>query len=379
MAGIASVISRLTPPPIVLGEVLPRFSRICWPAGLTQSREERLKDVPLPFGDQTIKAIGPSTKLETLSQKGRDRRAVFIGEQHQQPKALSAQLQLLYHILHDAGPSVQNVHVVFEQWSLEDQPLLDRLNGSGSAEHIGTQLRDAGENTSEGFGVDHYATLVKLVREMGGKVWAGFPPRSWARIVATGTVEGQDKARDITAAGKQALNEVQRLDQERYERTSKALEGDDVEARLIPPMPVQEYEKVTQVSWAHRTYLKGMFSPDQRPLIPAEASSQSPPAAQAGFAAAQALKDTFLAHAVSTLLARDKAHVVVAICGLGHCEWSFGAPERVRGAEPYVIITKPDDAGHWPALHDQTSKASVSGPEWDRKQADAVILYEWVD
>ena len=122
-------------------------------------------------------------------------------------------------------------------------------------------------------------------------------------------------------------------------------------------------------------------------------------------------------------------HVVLVVCGLGHCEYGFGAPERVvqllsqqdapssHSLIPmtYIIASKPLDSGIWLGyehpLQSVTSEQAttddgavtqahpvteepqtvepkevtrdavkqwLSGP-WDRKMADAVLLYNWID
>lgn len=123
--------------------------------------------------------------------------------------------------------------------------------------------------------------------------------------------------------------------------------------------------------------MKNMFRPDKRPEIPSEAN-EFPPKETKGFLAAQALKDTFLAHSMASILGKDADNIVVAVAGLGHCEWGYGAPERLKGMtgiEPYIIMTKPEDSGYWKALPNPEPLAS----QWKDKQADVIVLYEWVD
>lgn len=190
-----------------------------------------------------------------------------------------------------------------------------------------------------------------------------------------------------------------------------------------------------------------------------------------GFGPAQALKDSYLAHVTAWILrgARTEAPIAVdpkeklagahhtlpvpssvalganvdhsgrpivnialVVCGLGHCEYGFGAPERVvellsqqssSTAEdgttllPYIIASKPLDSGLWlgyehpsalsvpngnEAENDLSSsteqvpgrnepealKSAATTPEaverwlgdpWGRKLADAVLLYDWID
>ena len=190
-----------------------------------------------------------------------------------------------------------------------------------------------------------------------------------------------------------------------------------------------------------------------------------------GFGPAQALKDSYLAHVTAWILrGQDEAaisgsnqqaaettkssvthpddllasqhaqsctkaeqsasgrrvvNIALVVCGLGHCEYGFGAPERVvqllseqsssPSADdtatllPYIIASKPLDSGIWlgyehpsqpSALHDHHTQndvpAILSEPveprdesadaverwlndPWGRKVADAVLLYDWID
>ncbi|SNX86641.1 uncharacterized protein MEPE_05350 [Melanopsichium pennsylvanicum] len=184
-----------------------------------------------------------------------------------------------------------------------------------------------------------------------------------------------------------------------------------------------------------------------------------------GFGPAQTLKDSYLAHVTAWLLRgahqdalpaerenqpsshhtpvsaqktsaspalevsdtdRRVVNVVLVVCGLGHCEYGFGAPERVvqllsqhdgsfdlkPGLLPYIIASKPLDSGIWlgyehdlqsTAAHSSVTHADPSAqPEptleftdpcqsssetvqrwlsdpWGRKMADAVLLYDWID
>lgn len=423
--------------------------------------------------------------LQAMCAAATAHRAIFFGEQHHQPKVLSAQMQVLYHVMSEAARKGKTVHVVFEQWSLADQPeLAGHVGGAkasgerpspqsthssagssggaiwevpkeGSGETTAQsgspgQVRAPPGRTSEGFNSDHYMMLVQLVREMNGHVWGGFPPRDWAKMLAHGkersnaSAEAEENAsiNDELNDGLESvrgkmewptdqekmelqpsvLERIQNSDIQRYERTLAALGG--AAHQVIPPLPAAQYSQVTNVGWAHRAYLRGMFAPDERPSVHADVHKQvQPPEEHAGFLPAQALKDTFFAHTVSTLLARDEDCIVVAICGAGHCEWSLGAPERVRypardenalsadyqgdelnkarqtpSLRPFIFLSKPDDAGFWPARHvdagdlqdsiaTPTSPATSQQPgasphaddQWMRKQADAILLYEWMD
>lgn len=190
-----------------------------------------------------------------------------------------------------------------------------------------------------------------------------------------------------------------------------------------------------------------------------------------GFGPAQALKDSYLAHVTAWILrgARLEAsladkqqkqlttspdasapvdspvsqsreatatandsdrpiiNVALVVCGLGHAEYGFGAPERVvqllsqQGTSsdhdlatllPYIIASKPLDSGIWLGYEyqsqdtepsDVATEASRPASEakqvempspvnnstaavqrwlndpWGRRMADAVLLYDWID
>jgi uncharacterized iron-regulated protein len=357
------MIPRLTPPKIVKTGSLPSYHQIC----------SLQSETPLDEGEGSPSQFSDLSEDSSLSSlfDNLSSRAVFIGEQHHQPKVLSAQLQIIHQLFQKVQDS-SKVHVVFEQWSLLDQPYLNEINRQESSTFdIGKNSNSEQDSTSEGFSASHYLNIVKLVRELGGTVWGGFPPRPWASMINKASVE---------EGGTSIYQEVQRLDQERYLSTP----AESRQETITPPLSIENYKYVESISWPHRTYLKSMFNPDKRPLVPAEFNLHtSPPIEKKGFLAAQCVKDTFLAHTMANILEKDPKNFVIAIAGLGHCEWSFGAPERLKSMtsiDPFIIMTKPDDSTYWSSLPDaKQSSDLVSNPEWKRRQADAIAVYEWVD
>lgn len=341
---------------------MPTFGQICRPSRVKGQQEEDNDD------EETIsfEQINNNNEISNLASSPLFRakeipRAIMIGEQHHQAKVLSSQLQILYQLF-QACEKPSKVHVVFEHWSLADQPYLNDLNSQNVDEFDPRTIQE--DSTSEGFSASHYLTIAKLIRELGGTVWGGFPPRSWARLVS----------KSDTCA----FEEIQKLDQERY-----TFHGglNQENSQIIPPLGLKDYSLVENISWQHRTYLKSMFRPDIRPRILPETQGP-PPLEKHGFLAAQALKDTFLAHTMSTLLKKDPEIVVVGIAGLGHCEWGYGGPERVKsltGLDSFLVMTKPEDAGHWNAFSKTQSAKESSASDWNDRQADVIVLYEWVD
>lgn len=366
---LATMIPRLTPPRIIRGSGLPTFGQICRPSKV-EGRENE---------DDDDDDEEPSSFESLLSQQNNEHsnsnlassplfsnkevipRCIFLGEQHHQPKVLSSQLQILYQLF-QACKNHEKVHVVFEHWSLNDQPYLNQLNNQNVDEFDPRNTQE--DSTSEGFSASHYLTLVKLVRELGGTVWGGFPPRSWARLVS----------KSETCV----LEEIQKLDQTRFASHGGLKSKDNP---TIPPLPIEQYSLIENISWQHRMYLKSMFRPDLRPRIQPEVKGP-PPTEKNGFLAAQALKDTFFAHTMSSLLKRDSENIVVGIVGLGHCEWGYGAPERLKsltGLDSFIALTKPEDAGQWDAFPESCSAKESSTGDWNNRQADAIVLYEWID
>lgn len=355
------MIPRLTAPKIIKADGLPSFGSICTINGDARNTDD--SSIPLSSINNVISL---SALFDSTFNSGTTSvpRAIFLGEQHHQPKVLSAQLQII-HQLFQSCKEPKKVHVVLEHWSLIDQPAFNHIN-SQNADELDTQALIANEDsTSEGFSASHYLTIVKLVRELGGKIWAGFPPRPWAKLVSK-------------AVSDDVFDQVKALDQERY-----SSHGGKDATDIITPLSDADYKYIAMINWPHRTYLKSMFNPDERPRLPTDDIEKDPPLEKRGFTAAQALKDTFFAHVISEILNADEDNIVLAIAGLGHCEWGFGAPERVRSMtniNPFLIMTKPDDASYWTAQTSPSDPASIlQSPQWHVRQADAIVLYEWVD
>lgn len=388
-------------------------------------------------------------------------RLIFFGEQHHQPQVMRAQLQTL-HALHSQcrlasssatekqPPSpIYRLHLVLEQFSILDQ---DMLHSFSRGELNPDQLAEAYHAQSEeAFSIGHYMPLLMLAKELEVPVWGGFPPRSWARSVFRDGIEGV------------------KVDEERRVRSaSEEVKGQVVgSARELVRSPLfTSWSAVTKIGAAHRSYLSGLMRPDLPPRFPQLPGAQEVEAVRStiyptwllnphkietkGFGPAQALKDSYLAHVTAWILRgarpaenvlhslpassreaavqaeRPVVNIALVVCGLGHCEYGFGAPERVvqllaEGEKkeedvdvvmPFIIASKPVDSGIWlgyehalqPAAVGKTIVEGVSagsiGEEatkvrsssetaetakrwledpWGRKMADAVLLYDWID
>ena len=274
---------------------------------------------------------------------------------------LRAQLQLLSALHEQCEASEHQLHLVLEQFSLHDQHLLERFS---SQDLTPSQLiAQYDERSQEGFQLAHYMPLLMLARELHVPVWGGFPPRTWAR--------------DMFRSG---LPVVQALEALRHSH----------------PVPrFTAWDSVTRISSAHSAYLSSLFHPETAPPPP---SLHLPPLETQGFRPAQALKDAYLAHVAACVLERNNT-VALVICGLGHCEYGLGAPERtvdmlknkgLNHIHPLVVAAKPNDSGIWlypDRNRNRNRNRSVHPPKhsgWSdeptrRSIADAVLLYDWKD
>lgn len=283
-------------------------------------------------------------------------RLVVFGEQHHQPRVLDAQLAVLSSFVRHHTSSSQPSHLVMEHFSLLDQPMLD-LHASRSisdAELIATYAA-----STEGFRIEHYLPLLHAARNLGVRVVGGFPPRPWAQL-----------------AYRTGLDAVMAEELKRQHR------GD----QLIPPFT--DWDSARNVSYAHSTYLSSLIHPDAPPCFPPVDPPATPDqpyptdrlGARApqdrGFELAQTLKDAYFAHSITSLLAHGN---VLAITGLGHCEYGLGALERTQET-PLVILSKPQDTSVWRGASTEQSGPSLlpgTGDPWSHAASNAVVLYEW--
>lgn len=403
---------------------------------------------------------------------------VWFGEQHHQPHVIRAQLQLLAALAgqrdwlasNTSRPVKYHLHLLFEHFSYADQPLLDRFRlGKYS---IGEFCGAYHDRSNEGFNIEMYAPLLLLAREKGVNIWGGFPERPWARAVLR---EGVGKAQQL---------EGSRVSQQEGEPSREKKKVDDgANVMALPPMPslplserwsiptFTAWSNISTITASHRTFLSSLMNPQGPPAFPllqsaASSSASAPTAAQEqypteripsppqqlkGFEPAQALKDSYLAHATSCLLKEghelvsssssvessdssqspkqshdatddvvEHRNIVMVVAGSGHLQAGFGAPERVtkdNDVKSLTVVSMPLDASLWlgpewqgpsggqgaekdsrtgsTAVSVEPSKATKTAPEveshgtlskhaaieegWDRKLADAIVLYDWVD
>lgn len=325
-----------------------------------------------------------------------------------------------------------------EQFSLISQSSLSKFQtGEMGFDELNKEYL---EKSKEGFQLQHYAPLLLLARELDIKIWAGFPERTWAKIIMKEGVEQvkkleKDRVKAIEGKG---MNEVE--DQDQNQNRDGISE-------------FTQWDQVMNLGQDHRAFLKGLMNPDRPIAFPALENGQDstssspyptsrlpiPPPESKGFSPAQALKDSYFAHVISEVLKNDQDQVeekiktkdsasiksvdeptsptpnpasdedryqevetvdtVFAVCGSGHCEFGLGTPERcvtflkessLMGIDPVIIISKPRDSEVWlgPEYNEsdeedqamigrESSRWKESG--WERKLADLVVLYDWLD
>lgn len=343
---VAHLVSRLTSP-AVRSALIPLF--VAGTSVVESGWDEWAASTPpQSLKDFLASRIGTSSHDTGFAEASRSSRqgqpkVIIFGEQHHQPKVLSAQLQLI-HIL-ATEPFNLKVTVVMEHFNIIQQSLLDDFARTGEAESLQAEYA----KSSEGFHLDNtgYLPLLNLARELenvNSTIVAGFPPRQWARIVMRQGKEGLAQDEEVSQSG--LLNSFDR------------------------------WEDLT-VSTEHAAYISSSIGAS-KPALPSEVQ-------QGGLKAAQAFKDAVMAFTIDKQLEKsaslDRAassdEVIVAICGSGHCEYDFGITERIRNCsreDILLLVCKPEDGTFW-RRGENDGKEERDG----RKLADAIIIYEAID
>lgn len=345
MSIMARVIPRLSAIQLITG-TLPLFSwTMTHSLAATPAHE-------LPFPTVGTAATPQDLRRFIFKQVREDKKRIFfMGENHEQPRVLAAQLTMLDELVIQARAESRAVVLVLEQFNVTQQGMLNRFSidttalppGADNYKELEKQaadqlLRDYEDDGTEGFTLPHYMPLLVHARACGVRICGGFPPRMWARIVAK---EGVDALR------KRHADEL---------RDIKFDEWDDLEC-----------------SPHHAAFLRSIMS--GRAPQPDAVKNEEP---RKGIHAAQAFKDALLAHTIDreVKVSKGKALVMV-VTGSGHCEFGFGGPERVRTAareEMCVLVCKSvEESTIW--------KGAAWGGEADKDDrvlADAVFCYEKV-
>jgi len=269
---------------------------------------------------------------------------------------LAAQMTILDELIKVGKSMARPVVVVSEQFNILQQGMLDRFGAfedmEGGAGDTNPSERDAamrlmddytGDEMGEGFDVTHYMPLLLLARESRVRLLGGFPPRAWARIVSK---EGSEALRT------QKVNELKRAGFDRWED----LHGSKEHAAYI------------------RSLVKG-----EAPRLSIDDDNETSGDTQKGLYPAQAFKDAMLAFTIDEQMqgTNNNTPLVLVITGSGHCEYGFGAPERMRvttRSQTSIITCKSiEESTIW------------KGEGWgqvdqldDRIIADAIFLYDHV-
>lgn len=324
---VTNLVGRLTPLAVhTTSSRIPVFAAA--PNLQQKSWADWVNDVEAPPAEAL-----PTWLRNRLLDKSKKRiKCIVFGEQHHQPRVLAAQLQLLHTLA--TPPLSLHVSIVMEHFNLLQQAALDSFANNGDTDALTAEYA----KSKEGFRLtpSGYLPLLNLARELDSvKIIAGFPPREWARIIMRGNPGEIPKSDEMASA------EVFRG----FDRWEDLRVGD-----------------------AHYAYIRSSISGN-----PPDATAEP---VQGGLPAAQAFKDSVYAWKIDKVLSKSTSDngIVVAICGSGHCEFDFGATERIQACERdeiLLIVTKPDDGALWAS----SDSASADGP----RLADAVIVYEAVD
>jgi len=258
-------------------------------------------------------------------------------------------MTMLDELVMQAKESTRPVVMVMEQFNALQQGMLDKFctlansppseEGDPSArEAAGELLEDYADDGGEGFDLTHYMPLLLQAREAGVKVVGGFPPRAWAGVVYR---EGVDVLQS---------REKEKLAHLEFER------WDDLKC-----------------SAEHAAYLRSLMSGEAPALALVEPGQPQKP-----IHTAQAFKDAMLAHVVDQKLKQHDGDVLVyVVTGSGHCEYGFGAPERlhsVKRDQTAILVCKSNEESTIWQGEDWDSEAK----EDDRVIADAVFCYDQV-
>lgn len=470
---ISQLLGKLKPPLILTDTAwIPKFRQTCFPPDSITYQHDQPEAAPVASSSS---APQPTSWQDHLSSAPKESftssfahllssrpALVFFGEQHHQPHVIRAQIQLLAALAdqrdeldkqslqapHAGKKTVHHLHLLMEHFSYADQPLLDRFHaGTLSISELCSAYR---ERSNEGFKIEMYAPLLILAREKGATIWGGFPPRTWAREMVK---EGVEKVKDLEQQRKSdtqadpmrkppiaaRIGEEVTTDEKASAGTSGPPQPSPLPflpgpGRLALP-PFISWDRVQQLSSSHRTFLSSLMRPDGPPRFPSTPSPsvplgaisalrlyptqelQGPKAESKGFSPAQALKDSYLAHAASSLVEEghllakrtsdstgeqgssaptedeevEHRNIVLVVAGLGHVEAGFGAPERLAqtvpgpdapaeeggGQRPLIILSKPKDSSLWlgPEWVDPSSPQQSPAPRTGETQT---ITPEWL-
>lgn len=263
---ISCLISKLSAPQLIHRISLPCFRQTCsFPTNQSSTsnpstksdsdsspkkNESQITRTSISWSDFHLQSQSsltnptPSSFSSFFSSLSTPPRIVFFGEHHHQPGVLKAQLQALnsYHQLFTSLSTSQKNFVpnlVLEQFSLSSQSSLNRFHqGEIDFDELNQEYQ---EKSGEGFDLMHYFPLLSLAKELGIKVWGGFPEREWAKVTMRDGIE-----------------KVKELEKERIQEKGG---GNGIGE-------FKEWEDVMDVGIDHRTYLKSLMNPDKPQSFP---------------------------------------------------------------------------------------------------------------
>lgn len=277
--------------------------------------------------------------ISTHVDKGQ--KVFFMGEHHEQPRVLAAQLTILDELAKQGPKQKRPIVVVTEQFNVMQQAMLQKFNEVSDEPQEGDEqaaaaklLDDYAEDGTEGWDLTHYMPLLLLARHTRCKIVGGFPPRAWARTISK---EGIDALRE---------QQAQSIASTGFDR------WDDLKC-----------------SPQHAAYLRSLMSGEPPALV-----DEGQP--QKSIHTAQAFKDAMLAFTIDKELdENDIAPIVLVITGSGHCEYGFGGPERLRSPrseDVNILICKSNqESTIWKGEH-----WAGEAQEVDRPVADAIFCYD---
>jgi len=353
MFDMARLVSRLSVISVKTGTALPFFSWSLFPPTCS-SDTAAPPTLPqeIPFVEAVANAETQDLRLLISTQaRSGGKNVFFMGEHHQQPRVLAAQMTILDELIKIGKSAARPVVVITEQFNILQQGMLDRFGaieemegGLGEREAAARLMDDyTGDQLGEGFDLSHYMPLLLFARESRARVLGGFPPRAWARVVSKEGIEG-----------------------------FRTQHGEELEERGF-----KRWEDL-HGSKEHAAYIQSLVK-GAPPSLLMEDDNQIAGHIEKGLYPAQTFKDAMLAFVIDEQVdaSEQGTPLILVITGSGHCEYGFGAPERIRATtrlQMSIITCKSiEESTVW------------KGQDWgqvdqkdDRIIADAVFLYDQV-
>jgi len=334
-----SFVSRLGAIGVKTGPALPWFS---WSLASTDHEAKPPQEVSFPEATADVEEQDLRHFISSHVREGR--KVFFMGEHHQQPRVLAAQLTILDELAKHAEESKKPVILVAEQFNILQRTMLQKFctvseqpEEGGDRKAAAQLMEDYAEDAGEGFDLSHYMPLLLLARTLKVSIVGGFPPRAWAGIVYKEGVDAlkSEKRRELETLGFDRWNDF-------------------------------------KCSPQHATYLRLLMSGDA-PILPAGDAGGQP---QKAIHTAQAFKDAMLAFVIDEELQRSPdGAIVLVVTGSGHCEYGYGGPERLQRAarkEASILVCKSNqESTVW-----QGERWGLDTHDEDRIIADAVFCYD---